>query len=162
MPVEIVPLVDKTQTGRAMHRLVERFAGDLDRIFVRGYRFPLSRWPLPSYHEFVKYIPYRIDTPPREVVVRPKKLLGEEIMDAVHNGADCKKKAILMASWARRNRVPYRLMASSNRPDRIITHTYPEFKIAGEWVNMDATYRWHKLGERKRNTATEILPRGRP
>jgi hypothetical protein len=156
MRVEIVPLVDKQQTGRAMHRLVERFAGDLDQVFVRGYRLPLSRWPLPAYHEFVKRIPYRIDAKPREVVARPALLLG-----AIRHGADCKKKNVLMCAWAKRNRVPYRMLASSNRPDRVITHTYPEFRIAGEWVNVDATYRWHRLGERKRNTATEILPRGR-
>jgi hypothetical protein len=155
MRVEIAPLVDKRQTGRAMHRLVDRFAGDIDRVFVRGYRLPLSRWPLPAYHTFVKSIPYRIDSAPREVVARPSLLLG-----AIRFGADCKKKNILMCAWARRNRVPYRILASSNRPDRRITHTYPQFKIAGEWVNADATYSWHKLGGMKHNTAVEILPRG--
>lgn len=155
MHVEIAPLVDKRQTGRAMHRLVDRFAGDLRGVYVRGYRQPLARWPLPAYHDFVKHIPYRIDERPREVVARPSLLLG-----AIRFGADCKKKNVLMCSWAKCNRVPYRILASSNRPDRRITHTYPQFRIGGEWVNVDATYAWHKLGAPKRNTAVEILPRG--
>lgn len=137
-----------------MRALVGRYARDLDSLVVRsrGKSLPFSRLSLPEVHKIVRSIPYKRDTAPVEVVGRPARLLNGDFA-----GLDCKKKAILIGAWAKRNYVPWRFVASSRRPDRRYHHVFPQLRIAGEWVNADATYSRMRLGEVKRCTAAEVL-----
>ena len=144
------PLRDKTQTGDTMYGLVERYAGDLDLIEIDGR--PASALPLDTWFDFVRKIPYRKDKRPVEVISRPLHIVTNR-----HLGMDCKKKAIALASWAKVNRVPYRFVASSRRPDRKLHHVFPQINLSGTWDNYDATYRHYQPRQSKTVTAAEVL-----
>jgi hypothetical protein len=149
------PLRNKEQTGQRMRAVIQRFARDLDTVTVRRNRrdVPFAKLSLRSAHSLVKKIPYKRDTEPVEVLARPSRLLSGEF----RTGIDCKKKAVLLGAWAVRNNVPYRLVASSRRPDRRYHHVFPQFYLRGSWVNVDATYSNMKLGENKTCTACEVI-----
>jgi hypothetical protein len=156
------PLFNKEQTGRRMHQLVRRFSGDLRSYYVKrgGKTLPLTKLTLRQIHDVVRKIPYRRDIAPVEVVARPK-----HILDHASLGMDCKKKNILLCAWCRENRVPYRMIASSTRPDRKYHHVFPQALLQGMagdsramgWTSIDATYRNNRIGERKRVTAAMVL-----
>ena len=155
MRAYVEPLKDKRQTGRLMHDLVKRHSADLKNFKYAGRKTTLDRLPLAEYFDIIRKIPYRTDPRPREIIARPSILLSAPWL-----GYDCKKKACLIASWARQNGVPFRFIASSNRADRKITHVFPQLFINGTWINADATYGHYRLGQIKKLTAAEILPEG--
>jgi hypothetical protein len=107
---------------------------------------------LQEFFNLVKDIPYRRDPRPVEVVARPYYLFKHRNL-----GIDCKKKTIAMASYLKANGIPYRLIGSSNRPDRKIHHIFPQALIDGEFKNVDATYSQYRLFQAKNVTAWEEL-----
>lgn len=143
-------LDSKDQTGQEMYRLIDQYSGDIDFIMVRG--IPLSSFNLFDFFNFVKNIPYRKDISGIEVVSRPAK-----IIDKKNVGMDCKKKSILISSYLKQRGIPFRLIASSKRPDKRIHHVFPQMKIDGKWMNMDATYSDYKPLELKKVTRAEVL-----
>jgi len=150
MPKIVEPLEDKYQTTDRMHTLVQKYSGDLKNVYLFGER--ADKATLPDYFNFVRRIKYRQDIKPIEVVSRPYHIIRSK-----EQGADCKKKAILIAAWAKQNRVPYRFIASSKLSNGKIHHIFPQLKIRGKWINADATYNSFKLGEPKTVTKAEIL-----
>lgn len=140
----------KDQTGKEMYRLIEQYSGDIDHIRVKGK--PLSSLNLFDYFNYVKNIPYRKDVKGIEVVSRPSK-----IIDNKNVGMDCKKKSILISAYLKNRGIPFRLIASSKRPDKRIHHVFPQMKIDGKWLNMDATYKDYKPLELKTVTKAEVL-----
>lgn len=150
MPKLSEPLTDKYQTSERMHELVRRFSGDLKQVYLYGEQ--AAKTPLNTYFDFVRNIPYRQDTKPVEVVSRPYHIISGR-----KHGADCKKKSILIAAWARQNKIPYRFVASSKMQNGKIHHVFPQLKIKGQWINADATYRNYKLGEPKIVTKAEVI-----
>lgn len=148
-------LFNKSQTGQRMKMLISRYARDLDKITIRrgNKDKPLSQLSALDIHTVVKNIPYKKDTAPVEVIGRPARLLNGEFS----RGIDCKKKAILLSAWAVRNNIPYRLIASSRRPDKKFHHVFPQIALRGEWINFDATYKHMKMGGDKTGTAFEVL-----
>lgn len=155
MPVTVESLHNKRQTGRRMYSLVSRYSGDLDTVKAKnGARaIPLSQFQLLDFFDFVRSLPYRRDNAPIEVVARPRRILEES-----PRGIDCKKKAILVASWLRANGLPYRFLAVSTRPNKAIHHVYPQVRISGQWLNLDATYANYRPFSVKTVTASEVLP----
>lgn len=147
-------LKNKDQTASAMYRLTKRTAHDLMAIPVlyKGKATRLGKLPLVAFFDFVRTIPYRIDPKPREIVSRPAHSIRFK-----HAGLDCKKKAILMGSWAFLRGTPWRYVASSKRPDRRLHHTYAEYKMGGKWLPMDATYPHYTPAMKKELTAKTIL-----
>lgn len=147
-------LKNKNQTGREMHRLVNRYYTDLDCFSVRhGPQFvPISALSILEYFDFVRRIPYRKDVKGVEVVSRPIKIFFNSPL-----GMDCKKKTILICSYCRRHRIPYRMVASSKRHDGRIHHVFPQISLFGEWLNMDATYRKYTPFEPKNITRAEVI-----
>lgn len=146
MIANTINLKDKRQTAAGMYKLVDTTSADLSG---------LDKMPLLDFYDFVKNIPYRQDKKPREIIARPKHLLKYR-----RSGLDCKKKAILIASWAKRNNVPFRFVATSRRPTKKIHHVYPELKIADRYIPVDATYNTNRINEKKQLTAYQILKRG--
>jgi hypothetical protein len=149
----IIPLKDKRQTGDAMYDICFTYNKDLETIYVKRpgiTMIPLSKFTLGNYYDFVKMIPYKIDTRPTEVVGRPLRLVQLKELD-------CKKKAIMIGSYAALKKIPFRFIASSSRPSREIHHVYPELKIENQWVAYDATYSHYYVGMPKRTTAKEVL-----
>lgn len=148
------PLFDKTQTGNAMKSLVEKFSGDLENIFIKknGRLIRVTALPLNEYFDLVRKIPYRRDMKPVEVVARPAHIFKYKTL-----GMDCKKKSILMGSWLREKKIPFRFIASSRRPDRRIHHVFPQGFLKGKWENLDATYSHYRPYQVKEVTAAEVL-----
>ena len=130
----------KERTGAQMRETVNRFYSDLGRFLL---------WPFAAWFDYVKVIPYAADedvfSPDRiiEVVARPSYLLDREIFPFL----DCKKKAILIASWARGNGFPFRFVAVSNMPDKHIHHVLPQINFALGWENCDATFPTFEIGQ---------------
>jgi len=149
-------LSDKRQTSREMYRMVERYCDDLRdvRIFYRGKKTSLADLPLNRFYEFVKNLKYETDIKPVEIVARPLHILA---MSNLGKGIDCKKKAILMAAYLRLRNVPYRFVASSNRPDGKVHHVFPQMEYLGQWLNVDATYAKYKPFQLHFVTNAEVL-----
>ncbi len=142
---EVSPLTSKDQTGQAMYRLVEmgHAANDLGE---------LAKMPLPLFFDKVRKIPYRRDPKGKETVARPSLLLKE------FPEMDCKKKAILMAAWLKKNNVPFRFIAVSEIPSKKFHHVFVIARVSGAWRNVDATYPHYTLFQKKpRVTRRQIL-----
>lgn len=147
-------LTSKDETGRGMHRIINSFSGDLNEIKLwrNGKLIPFTSLPIDQAFEVVKNIPYRRDTKPIEVIARPSEIIRKRNL-----GMDCKKKAILLASYLRERGIPYRLIASSRLPNRRIHHVFPQLGFVGNWLNYDATYSHYKPFEEKTVTKMEVL-----
>lgn len=144
------PLAAKEQTAARIKDLIDKYYTDLDICFLSGV--PLSELSLPQYFNFVKNIPYRRDKQPIEIIARPYHCIKYRDL-----GLDCKKKSILMGAFAKVNRIPYRFIGSSRRPDKKVHHIFPQVKIEGVWRNIDATYPQNKIFEQKTCTYSEEL-----
>lgn len=150
-------LGNKNQTGKEMYRLIDTYADDIDKFYMRtstGQSVPFSKLPLDDAFDYVRKLPYKKDHAPVEVVMRPRKIL-----ERPQNGYDCKKKSILLGAYLKKNGLNFRLMTSSNRYDKKIHHVFPQVQLQGKWLNVDATYPEYKLFDKKTVTASEELKR---
>jgi len=147
-------LMSKDQTGAAMHRLIRMYSGDVKNVMVTNGEttIPFSDLSIKEAFDLVKNIPYRQDNAPIEVISRPSILMKNS-----KSGLDCKKKSILISSYLHNKNIPYRLIASSKRPNGSIHHVFPQMLYNGKWLNMDATYRNYKPFDKKTVTKAEVL-----
>jgi hypothetical protein len=146
MRIGVAELTDRAQTGRQIYRIVKGFWRDIGP----GIETTLGEW-----FNFVRNIPYKEDPQSAEILARPSYLLDFRRFRRM----DCKKKAILIASWLEGHGIPWRLVAVSERPDRAVHHVFPQGLIGGQWRNIDATYPNYKLFEPKTAvTYAEELP----
>jgi hypothetical protein len=154
MVIDREPLKNRFQTANRIKNLVKTYYTDLDDICVqrKGEAVPLADLGLEEIFDYVRGLPYQADPKPKEIVSRPYHLFSGNF-----SGIDCKKKSLLMGSWARRNGIPYRFVGSSQRDDKKVHHIFPQFKINGSWINADATYPDYRLGETKQLTYAEVL-----
>lgn len=147
-------LFDKIQTGHNMKYLIEKYHTDLNNIMVKkgNETIPISRLSLREFFMLIKTIPYRKDEKPVEVVARPWYIWKHRDV-----GMDCKKKAIMIGSYLKLHSLPFRLMTTSNRPNRQIHHIFPQLRIGNNWHNIDATYKWNDMGDVKKVTNFEVI-----
>lgn len=153
-------LFDKLQTSNQIKALVKKYASDLDNIYLDAdtERKPLSALSIVSFFDEVRFIPYRRDPKPMEIVSRPYHILKHKNL-----GMDCKKKSVLMASYFLLHNIPYRLIGSSRRSDKKIHHIFTQAKVnpdgspSSQFVNYDATYKQYRPGQSKDVTAWEVL-----
>lgn len=117
-----------------MYSLVERFHKDIGEW---------ANKPLPLFFDHVRQVPYLRDVKGKEVTARPA------FLGTVFPAIDCKKKAILLASWLRSNFIPYRFIAVSERPDKRIHHVFTQAWNGQKWINLDATYPDYRFMEAK-------------
>lgn len=150
-----LPLFSHKQTAYFMKKWIKKYHNDINNIFApnRFSKIRLSEFSINDFYDFVRKIPYRQDKRKNEVVARPSTIIRNR-----HLGADCKKKAILICSYARCNGLPYRLIGSSSKSSKQVHHVYPQLFIFSNWVNCDATYPNYRLGMKKNEeTYSEIL-----
>jgi hypothetical protein len=154
MIVETEPLFDKKQTSDKIKKIVAKFYTDLAAVEIiqDGEPIRAADMDLNQFYNFVRSIPYRRDKKPREIIARPFLILKHNRL-----GMDCKKKTILIGAWARWHNIPCRYIGSSTRADHKIHHIFPQLKISGDWINVDATYPEYRIGEKKVVTKAEIL-----
>jgi len=120
----------KELTGREMYRLAEIYSSDLGEF---------AAWPFSAFFDYVRCIPYLSDEdrfPSRmvEVLSRPKYLLDRSIFPRI----DCKKKAILIACWAKCKNISYRFVAVGELGGPV-SHVFCQVKESGTWCTMDCT-----------------------
>lgn len=137
-------------TGRVMYALIANYFEDLGE---------LNGLPWLVFWKWVRDIPYSDDTvltsdPFHEVLPRPAYFLN-----GILTALDCKKKAILIGSYATANKMPFVLLASCENQEGEIHHVFP-MVFDGKWCNADATMPWNEYGEAKPNLifAEELLP----
>ena len=148
MPVSNTLLTNRNQTGRAIYKHAEKFAGDL---LPYGYH----DLTLHEFYDLVRSIPYEENPVGYEFVVRP----GFSLED-LNSPLDCKQKAVLIGAWLYANNIEWRLAAVSEQDDKEIHHVLVQANIKGSWKNIDATYPEFKLFEAKNKvTYAEELPR---
>lgn len=121
---------------RAMRGVVEEFAGDLE-----------SWEPLTPQEAFsrVAMIPYVMDVAAFPVIGGDGEAVHEEVFGRPRRllelpALDCKKKSILLASWARVKGFPWRFVAVDYDGGGY-SHVYASVYIGGRWLEMDATIR---------------------
>lgn len=137
-----------------MYYLINKYFRDIDKfkVKVNGVLKPLSQLTLGQFFNFVKNIPYKKDIKPIEIISRPEYLIKNR-----KKGLDCKKKAILICSYLKNYRLPFRLASSSKLISGRIHHVFPQMQLQGNWQNLDATYNYYKPFEKKTVTNFEVL-----
>lgn len=123
------------------------------RWLVRHYAFdvmPHIGKSLPQMFNLVKNLPFNPDPEGHELLKRPFFTLN-----GLGPGGDCDDKAIVMASWARLNRLDYRFIACGRVEPGLkpgctseipLTHVFVLIKINDRWVVCDPTYAFNSLG----------------
>jgi transglutaminase-like putative cysteine protease len=118
------------------------------KIIAETYREDVAEYAsmnLLDFYTMVKDIPYKYDMvcgKLGEILQRPQYTLNRN-----GAGGDCDDKAIVMASYAILNKIPYRFKAVGKIPNGAVSHVYTEFQIEGEWIPVDATYPHNTLGK---------------
>ena len=130
--MESRPLESVEQTAAQMVRLVKQYAADLGEK---------SSWPLPRFFRFVADLEYRADPKGHESLSRPALAMQES-----WPWRDCDDKAIMIASWCWLNKIPFKFMASSKRPDKTLHHTWVMCEMFGKQLPLDATYPKNYVG----------------
>ena len=138
MMAEIMVHGGMEAVGREMHRAVRAHSADLGKLAGLG---------LEEFFAMVRNIRYADDeslfaTSSVELTPGPQTILR---MPAI----DCKKKAILMASWAKENGVPFRFVAVCEDGTGIAHHVFVQFPGLLHWKNIDATLPEYRIGDDK-------------
>lgn len=116
---------------------------------VRTHAGDVAEWatlPLSEFFDMVKRGAYN-----REPDAWGAQVLARPAL-TIHKRAPviaCANKAIILASWAQLNRVPWRLVAVGRVAGMPPHHVFPEMFIGGEWRPVDATYRWGVIFTRR-------------
>lgn len=149
MKISDQELLSVQTTLGEMHRLANQYAMDVA---------PYAGMPLRDFFDLVAKIPYHVDTwkgEPAEVVKRPSYTLRQ-----LGAGGDCDDKAIVMASWAVLNHLPYRFIAAGRILDGPLHHVFTEIFYGGKWVPVDSTYPRNVFGIRQWQSAHEVVSNG--
>jgi hypothetical protein len=115
-----------------MERLVKTYYKDLGNHLET---------PFPEFYRYVANLPYRRDPKDIETISRPKFALL-----ARWPWRDCDDKAILIGAWLYAHGVPFRFIAVSKRPDKVLHHVLIEANRAGKNELIDATLKTNNLG----------------
>ncbi len=124
------------QIANEVQRMIELFYNDIKKT-------GLNNVGLNECFDFIKKMKYSRDFPRPELVSRVKyynKL----------DGYDCKKKSVLLGSYAKVNNIPYRLVISGNDPKKDFHHIFIQLYMGGRWINADCTYKIGKIGKQKK------------
>lgn len=133
-------------------RMAKTYAADLDTIKTAS-GVPVSSLSLPEFFKWVRGLgEYRRDAAARQITARPKRIV--EL--AGRTGKDCKKSAVLIGSYCEVNKIPWRLVTMSARPDRQHHHIFPQVLADGAWINHDATLKRNRIGEPSAGTSHKI------
>lgn len=125
-------LISAQDTAAEMVRLVRTYHKDLGA---------LANLPLPEFFNLVKNLPYRPDPKNIESIARPRLTLRP-----AWPWRDCDDKAILLASWAYSNFVPFRFIATAAKKNIPLHHIFIELQ-GDKNIFLDGTYSKNIFGE---------------
>ncbi len=130
-------LIDARQTGKLMHKMIEKYHMDMAPYASLSYL---------EIFDLVKSLPFRPDPKGVELLKRPYYTIKR-----IGAGGDCDDKTIVVCSWAEIVGIPWRIMGVGNRTDPSIfskiklSHVRPELYIGGRWISFDCTYEFNIL-----------------
>jgi len=140
MQVEIEKLHSYRQSVKKIASFAKEHCEDVRGIIPNDFG---------RFYEAVCRLPY-VEDSGDEVVARPRIVLE---MD----GADCKKKCVLIGAYCILHGIGVRYVVMSNRTNGSPHHIYTEIDTGGgNWIPADATYNDNKLGQRERETFREV------
>lgn len=122
---------DVRQTISEMRRLATLYKNDIAQYATK---------PLTEFYDMVKNLAYIPDPTGQETIRRP----GYTIR-GIGPGRDCDDKAVVMASYAILNNIPWRFVVVSASAKGPYHHVFNEFFLGGKWLPVDATYPWNIL-----------------
>lgn len=125
MQAGVINSANYRRTVREMIRIARTHKDDL---------FYMAHWPLGKFYSYVRSLPYRRDIPGIETLVRPKFAIKQNWP----HWRDCDDKTILVLSWAMLRGLAWRVVVvgTGDHPH----HVYPELKVNGAWLPVDATF----------------------
>lgn len=134
----------QTQTAATPTDILARMAQ-----IVQAHAVDVAPWALLGLSEFFDLVrggnyirePSNWRT---QVLARPSLTISKAVPIVA-----CANKAIILASWAELNKIPWRLVAVGRAPGLPPHHVFPEFFMGGEWRPVDGTYPWSVLFARK-------------
>jgi len=85
------------------------------------------------------------------------ELLRSPEQTLISMAGDCDCKSILAGSIFEKYKIPYRIVISSNKPDKKFHHTYLEIMKNNKFQPFDATYNYNKLYSEKPFTAKQTF-----
>lgn len=129
--VKVKGFRDVRQTISEMRRMATMYANDVAKYV---------NWSLLDFYTMVKNLPYIPDPKGQETIRRPQFTLN-----GLGQGRDCDDKAIVMASYAHSNGIPWRFVVVSQRANGPFHHVYTEYYLGNKWLSVDATYPWNTL-----------------
>lgn len=137
-------LLAVTLPARTSSDILRRMVG-----LVRRTAEDVAAWALVPLDEFFRMVSRghynrEPDNWRAQVLARPAATISKTVPVIA-----CANKAIIVASWAQMNGIPWRLVAVSRARGRSPHHVFPELYIGGEWRPVDATYPWSVLFARK-------------
>lgn len=103
---------------------------------------PWGLWSLSDFFDLVKNGSYNREPTAwsTQILARPRLTISKAVPITA-----CANKAIILASWAQMNRIPWRLVGAGRVPGRAPHHVFPEFHLGGAWRSVDGTYPWGVL-----------------
>lgn len=118
-------------TVREVFRMAREYKNDV-------LEFPEMRGDVFEAYNYVRSLPYVEDPKGIEFVTRPSQTLWK----GWAGPRDCDDKTLALGAYAEQNKIPWRAVVcgASDIPEHNPHHIYPEFKLNGVWVAMDATY----------------------
>lgn len=84
------------------------------------------------------------------------ELLKSPVKTLEYGVGDCDCKAILSGAVFEKIGLPYRIVITSDKPNKKFHHVYPEIFWKGNWKPFDATYSHNKFLEEKPFTAKRV------
>ena len=138
-----VELLDVSQTGNAMGRMIRTYWRDMA---------DLATAPPEDVFLLIQSVPYRRDPKDEEYLQRPLAFRLD-----VARGADCDDRAIAVGCWAVAAGYPWRVVAVSRNENKRLHHVFCEVYFSGAWLPMDPTYSSSGLGRAESWTKRQIL-----
>ena len=118
-------------TVKELFRMAREYKNDV-------LEFPEMRGDIFEAYNYVRSLEYRADPKGIEFLTRPSQTLWT----GWNGPRDCDDKTLALGAYAEQNKIPWRAIVcgASENPAENPHHIYPEFKLNGMWVAMDATY----------------------
>ena len=110
----------------------------------------MNKYSLNTVYRYLCNVRYSRDKAYNEYIVSPDK--GIKL-----SSADCKKKHIILGSYCKNNKIPFRIVLSSTRKDGEFHHIFIQCLIDNVWVNHDCTYNTNWIGKPNRGTKFKFI-----
>jgi hypothetical protein len=107
---------------------------------------PFSDMTIHEFQYLIKNLPYREDPEGEEHVSRPLYPLSDLTIPF-----DCDDRCVCIGAFCMLKGIPFRFIAVCEAPEKDYHHVYSEIFFENAWIECDATYPHHLIGQAKEN-----------